>query len=116
MKKAVREFDLTTIGGRIAKLRTDAEMSQEQLAIELHFENKATLSSYETNRRTVPLDVVAAMAVLFGVTTDYLILGHTAHSCDSKILQSIEILISLETDSKKEAAFRHLQVIAELGE
>ena len=44
-------------------------MSQEQLALLLHFENKGTISSYETDRRTVPSDVVIRLAEIFQTTT-----------------------------------------------
>lgn len=35
-----RAIDVTTVGGRIKKLRTDAGFTQEELAIELHLEGK----------------------------------------------------------------------------
>ena len=43
MKKVNRNngvIDVTTVGGRIKKLRTDAGFTQEELAIELHLEGK----------------------------------------------------------------------------
>ena len=53
------------IGSRIRNFRNRDGMSQEQLALLLHFENKGTISSYETDRRTVPSDVVIRLAEIF---------------------------------------------------
>lgn len=36
-------IDVTTVGGRIKKLRTDAGLSQEQLAEKLHLEGKSAI-------------------------------------------------------------------------
>lgn len=52
MKKVNRNngaIDVTTVGGRIKKLRTDAGFTQEELAIELHLEGKSAISNYENN-------------------------------------------------------------------
>ncbi len=61
MKKVNRNngaIDVTTVGGRIKKLRTDAGFTQEELAIELHLEGKSAISSYETNSRGVSAEMV----------------------------------------------------------
>ena len=62
-------------GERMAELRKDKGMTQEQLGKELNVSQKA-ISSYENNRTKVPDDVTVKMADFFGVTTDYL-LGRT---------------------------------------
>lgn len=48
-----RVIDVTTVGGRIKKLRTDAGFTQEELAIKLHLEGKSAISNYENNSRGV---------------------------------------------------------------
>lgn len=50
MKKVNRNngtIDVTTVGGRIKKLRTDAGYTQEELAARLHLEGKSAISNYE---------------------------------------------------------------------
>ena len=52
MKKVNRNngaIDVTTVGGRIKKLRTDAGYTQEELAATLHLEGKSAISNYENN-------------------------------------------------------------------
>ena len=53
--KTIRNRKVTTVGGRIKKLRTDAGFTQEELAIELHLEGKSAISNYENNSRGVQL-------------------------------------------------------------
>ena len=75
MEQNGRGKESGTIGSRIRNLRNRDGMSQEQLALLLHFENKGTISSYETDRRTVPSDVVIRLAEIFQTTTDYILRG-----------------------------------------
>ncbi len=68
-------IDTTTVGGRIKYLRVKAKMSQDELAEALHFENRASISSYETNRRGVSGSLAVYMADILGSTTDYILNG-----------------------------------------
>ena len=48
MKKVNRNngaIDVTTVGGRIKKLRTDAGFTQEELAARLHLEGQSAISN-----------------------------------------------------------------------
>ncbi len=45
--------DVTTVGGRIKKLRADVGFTQEELAARLHLEGKSAISNYENNSRGV---------------------------------------------------------------
>ena len=50
MKKVNRNngtIDVTTVGGRIKKLRTDAGYTQEELAARLYLEGKSAISNEE---------------------------------------------------------------------
>ena len=42
-----RAIDVTTVGGRIKKLRTEMGMSQEKLGFALHMEGKSFIYGYE---------------------------------------------------------------------
>ena len=57
------KVDITTVGGRIKHLRTQAELSQDELAELLNLENRASVSSYETNRRAVSGELAVELAI-----------------------------------------------------
>lgn len=60
------------IGERIKYLREKSNLSQRQLAILLNVE-PATVSRYELNIRVPNIKVVKQLALIFNVTTDYLL-------------------------------------------
>ena len=62
-------------GDRIAALREQLELTQEELAEKIGI-SRAALSHYEKNRRQPDYELVKKFADFFGVTTDYL-LGRT---------------------------------------
>ena len=100
-----------TIGSRIRNLRNRDGMSQEQLALLLHFENKGTISSYETDRRTVPSDVVIRLAEIFQTTTDYLLCGkypeRNIREVDPEMQEMMEVMLSLRSDAARKTALLH---------
>ncbi|RAP29087.1 hypothetical protein C2W64_04034 [Brevibacillus laterosporus] len=62
-----------TFGKRLAELRKKRGFSQDDLAKLLNM-NRANISNYEREKITnVPSEVVAKLAELFNVTTDYLL-------------------------------------------
>lgn len=61
-----------TIGNRIAELRSNAHMSQFQLAKVLGI-GTSTLGMYETNKRKPSPKVLNRIADYFNVSTDYLL-------------------------------------------
>lgn len=62
------------LGPRIAALRRNANMSQAELANRLKISASA-VGMYEQGRREPSLDMVVKLAVVFGVTTDFLLTG-----------------------------------------
>ena len=59
------------IGGKIRELRKEKSFTQEDLAKLLGI-GRATLASYETNKRYVPLQMLPIIAQFFGVSIDFL--------------------------------------------
>ena len=103
MKKVNRNngaIDVTTVGGRIKKLRTDAGYTQEELVARLHLEGKSAISNYENNSR----DVSAEPA-------DYILNGETPDNLDTIVNEAIEILNNLKTDKAKQHALAMLRQI-----
>lgn len=70
-EEKVKNIDITTVGGRIKKLRRDKGLSQEELA-EMLFLNAKNISAYENNRNEVPSAVLAALANTLDSTMDYI--------------------------------------------
>lgn len=93
-------------------------MSQEQLALLLHFENKGTISSYETDRRTVPSDVVIRLAEIFQTTTDYLLCGEyperNIREVDPEMQEMMEVMLSLRSDAARKAALLQIRALADM--
>ena len=61
-----------TIGTKIKKLRSEAGLTQTELGEKLCLPT-SVVSSYETGYRNPPLKVVAEIAYLFNITTDWLL-------------------------------------------
>lgn len=66
-----------SIGSRLKQLRHLTEYRQEDVASMLGVERHA-LSQYETGTRVPPSDIIARLAEIYGVSTDY-ILGITGN-------------------------------------
>ena len=59
---------------RLRKLRTDANMTQDQLAKKL-FVVRGTIANYENTRRSPSLEVIVGYSELFNVSTDWILKG-----------------------------------------
>ena len=104
-------IDVTTVGGRIKKLRTDAGYTQEELAIELHLEGKSAISNYENNSRGVSAEMLTQLSHLFHVSADYILNGDSPDNLDSIMNEAIEILNNLKTDKANWSALEVLRQI-----
>lgn len=118
MEQNGRGKESGTIGSRIRNLRNRDGMSQEQFALLLHFENKGTISSYETDRRTVPSDVVIRLAEIFQTTTDYLLCGkypeRNIREVDPEMQEMMEVMLSLRSDAARKAALLQIRALADM--
>lgn len=63
---------MKTYGHRIAKLREQRKLTQEELSKQLSI-SRASLSHYEKNRRVPDYETLNKIADFFNVTVDYLI-------------------------------------------
>ena len=103
MKKVNRNngaIDVTTVGGRIKKLRTDAGFTQEELAARL-----------ENNSSGVSAEMLTQLIRLFHVSADYILNGDTPDNLDPVVNEAIEILNNLKTDKAKQSALAMLRQI-----
>ena len=104
-------IDVTTVGGRIKKLRTDAGYTQEQLAEMLHLEGKSAISNYENNSRGVSAEMLTQLSRLFHVSADYILNGDAPDNLDPIVNEAIEILNNLKTEKAKQSALAMLRQI-----
>jgi transcriptional regulator with XRE-family HTH domain len=79
-------------GNRIAQLRDEKRLTQEELAQKIGI-NRAALSHYENNRREPDYETLQRISNFFHVTTDYL-MGGTQDSAisDPEVLQFVNSL------------------------
>lgn len=110
MKK--NEMEVSTVGGRIKYLRKQIGMGQEELAERLHLENRASISSYETNRRGLSGELAVAMAQELQTTTDYLLNGTEAE--DDFAEKAMNLIRKVKTEAGKRAVLLQLQAVLEL--
>ena len=76
------------LGARIAILRRSLGMSQAELARALGISASA-VGMYEQGRREPSMEIVSAMAKIFGVTIDYLVNGQPETKKDQVILDEV---------------------------
>lgn len=76
------------LGQRIAALRRQADMSQAELARRLQISASA-VGMYEQDRRTPSPELLAGMAQVFGVTTDFLITGRVETEAEGRAVSAL---------------------------
>lgn len=59
-------------GLRLKTLRTEKNLTQAQVAKRVNL-TASTISAYENNTKSPTIDTLAGLAMLFGVTADYLL-------------------------------------------
>lgn len=76
-------FDVTEFGARLKDLRTTRGLTQEKLAEELGI-SWDHLCRVERGNRSCSIDLIIEIAVYFGVSTDYLLLGKRANQVENR--------------------------------
>ena len=82
------------LGTRLKMLRTQKKLTQEQVAERIGT-SKAVISSYEVASRYPSYNMLIKLAVLYGVTTDYLL------GLDTRTMLDISDLTEKEADAVK---------------
>ena len=89
-------YNLKDIGMRIAELRKQEGLTQEQLAGRLKISTR-NLGKLERGLQGLSIDLLLEIGIFFGVPTDYILLGHTIQpttpeeDIDSMIRQLIQL-------------------------
>lgn len=76
-------FDVTEFGARLKDLRTTRGLTQEKLAEELGI-SWDHLCRVEWGNRSCSIDLIIEIAVYFGVSTDYLLLGKRVNQVENR--------------------------------
>ena len=98
-------MDKQEFGLRIAKLRTQRGLSQQQLAQMLGVK-RSVVSYYESGDRLPSFDVLIMLSKVFSVSTDYLLTGQEkARSLDvtgleEKEIEALSSVINVIRDAK----------------
>ncbi|TGA96718.1 helix-turn-helix domain-containing protein [Sporolactobacillus shoreae] len=82
--------DRKQMGQRIKKLRATKGLTQDDLAEALGIPNRASISGYESGRTVPPSDVLAKLADIFKVSTDFILCreGKVSYQFDDEALAS----------------------------
>ena len=94
---------MVNFGNKLRQLRTEAGMTQTDLAKRLNI-TKSVVSYYELSERTPSPDVLIQLADIFHVTTDYLLGINHKKMIDVSDLSEDDVhflLITIETLRKK---------------
>lgn len=93
--------NLIAMGERIKRLRKKQNKTQKYFA-DMIFISPSYLALIEQGKRTVTIDVLAQIAKVCDVSTDYLLFGSSDIQCDSnfKILQRLSECYSSEKIKK----------------
>ncbi|MFP4187719.1 MAG: helix-turn-helix domain-containing protein [Acholeplasmataceae bacterium] len=75
------------IGNRIRRLRQERNLSQKRFANELGFNSPSTVSAWENGKGQLSSDIIISIADYFGVSTDYLLVGHERNDADAEVLR-----------------------------
>ena len=76
-------FDVTEFGARLKDLRTTRGLTQEKLAEQLGI-SWDHLCRVERGNRSCSIDLIIEIAVYFGVSTDYLLLGNRVNQVENR--------------------------------
>ena len=82
-------YDQKESGKRIATLRKQNRLTQEQLAEKLNI-STSNLGKLERGLQGLSIDLLIEIGIFFGVSTDYILLG-----CESNQMQQRQSLILL---------------------
>ena len=86
-------------GHKIAELRTNMGLSQEQLAEKINV-SRTYIVKIENGLQIGPIEIAIELAMFFDVSTDFLLLGKENYRVDRKqcLRMAIDILSELEAE------------------
>ena len=92
------------IGERIAQLRKEQKLSQDELAREVGV-SRTIVGNYERGSNAPSIDVLLKLARVFHVTVDYLLGESELSGIDKDLLQRIEGIEQLDEETRTHLLF-----------
>lgn len=101
-----------TIGGRVRLLRVEAELTQQEFAELLNYDNRSIISSIESGRRDLSSQAAVVIAAKFDTSTDYILRG----ICDDNehVEAAKNIIGSMESPRMQELAVQQLKLSSQI--
>ncbi len=109
----VAENITETVGTRIRTGRKTLGYSQEKFS-ELLSIKQNTLSRYENDEHSVPMDILLKMAGILGSTPSYLLCGNDAD--DAWIAELTMIAGSIKNPAIRETAIKQMMALVQMDE
>lgn len=92
--KRIGKFDAVSVGKRIKMMRKSNHITIVKLA-EMIGINRVTLWNYENGEREIPSKCVCDIAVIFDVSTDYILGSMSTDAKQAEYIQSKELGLSV---------------------
>lgn len=122
MENTMNKTKEVTIGDRLKMLREDADLTQTELARELHVRHNGVISMYENGKKNLSIEMLLMYSEYFRVTTDWILKGEPATSEDDKGLNGLggleeikKVYLSIRRSEVRQVAIRQLRNLAMLG-
>jgi len=84
-------YDRAATGDRIQNLRKDREVSQEQLAIDLHISDRY-MRNLEQGEKAPSVDLFEELRERFGSSVDYIVSGECASQREQEVQDQLQLL------------------------
>lgn len=109
-----KKVDITTVGGRIQYLRTEAGLSQDDLANMLNIGDRTSISNYETNKRIIDGETAVKMARVLDSSINFILEGKEPD--DPLLSKLIQMWESVELEDVKTMILGQVEKAVELDQ
>lgn len=89
-------YDLKSMGIRIRELRRKRGWTQDELAARLNISDRH-MRNIESGKCGVSIDLLVEIADIFGISTDYIVLGktHANNQLEQQLVRLEEMLVEI---------------------
>ncbi|MBO6241901.1 MAG: helix-turn-helix transcriptional regulator [Butyrivibrio sp.] len=107
-----------TVGERLRMLREGAGLTQRQLAKEIHFADRCSVSGYERGKREITLAVAMAYAEKFNVTIDWIVMGERFDCSQERIgvRRLVDAYSGIKEEKLRKLAVKQVEAIRDVFE
>lgn len=114
--RSIMGVEFYTIGDRLKQLREMEGISQQNLAEQMHFGSRSTVSQFESNTRMITIDVLLAYSRRYKVSADWILRGDEAENGrgyeeEKKVIQAYK---HINNPAVRRLALEHIKLMAGL--